>query len=139
MANIPQKQKVDALRHRRNAFRPYSPEWQAIDNELFEARLELGHARAVARAAVDSTYCCESCGQEYDSLWVRYNGLRCDVECDGRLYKLEPTPRLCPECQGNGYVEGVGPGYYSESHGNWLPDERQVRCPRCGGSGKEVA
>lgn len=45
----------------------------------------------------------------------------------------------CPECRGDGYVEAAGPDFYSESHGNWLPGKRTITCPRCGGSGEEVA
>lgn len=62
----------------------------------------------------------------------RYHALR---ELVATLERL----RDCVVCGGNGYVETAGVGYYSESHGNWLPDERQMRCPHCGGSGKEVA
>ncbi|GIV82180.1 MAG: hypothetical protein KatS3mg051_1534 [Anaerolineae bacterium] len=126
--------KISRLRAERARLAPGSSEWQALANELFEARCDLGHARAAARP---ERYRCTECGEIYNAAWVRMYGLVCDAECDGQLRKLEPTPRLCPECGGDGYVEVAGLDFYSESHGYWLPDERQVRCPKCGGSGEE--
>lgn len=42
---------------------------------------------------------------------------------------------LCPDCQGNGYVEYIAGSYFSASFGNYLPRERIARCRVCGGSG----
>jgi hypothetical protein len=49
--------------------------------------------------------------------------------------------RECPECQGCGYVVAVVGDYFSDLLGNYLPLEREVHCPTCGGYGfvEEVA
>lgn len=42
----------------------------------------------------------------------------------------------CDSCGGDGYFVYLGgPGYFSESFGNWLPREELVACPACSGSG----
>jgi hypothetical protein len=44
---------------------------------------------------------------------------------------------LCPECDGEGYfVYTGGPGYFSPSFGNYLPEEAYLACERCGGYGE---
>lgn len=49
---------------------------------------------------------------------------------------LDIDVATCPECGGDGYFVYVGgPGYYSESFGNYLPSEDVVECPVCRGSG----
>jgi DnaJ-class molecular chaperone len=43
---------------------------------------------------------------------------------------------VCPECNGAGSLTYVGgPGYYSTSFGNYLPDDYEYACPVCGGTG----
>ena len=42
----------------------------------------------------------------------------------------------CPTCGGDGtFIYLGGPGFFSEPHGTWLPDEHAVTCPACMGSG----
>jgi len=42
---------------------------------------------------------------------------------------------LCPECQGNGYVEYIAGSYFSEPFGNYLPLEDVAPCRTCSGTG----
>lgn len=47
----------------------------------------------------------------------------------------EPAVKTCPECGGEGWVEGIVGSYFSEGLGNYLPREEVRRCGLCGGTG----
>lgn len=100
----------------------------AIEQQIKQARAELAEmGNPYARPAND---------------WVeahlrhlaiqRYHALRELIAALGRIH-------TCTKCKGGGWIEVTGSDYYSDAQGNWLPSERQIRCPRCGGSGREVA
>jgi hypothetical protein len=79
------RKRAERLAERLAKLPPEHPEWQALANELFEARCDLGYAVAAARP---ERYRCTECGKTYNAAWVRHNGLRCDAECDGWLEEV---------------------------------------------------
>jgi hypothetical protein len=52
------------------------------------------------------------------------------------VYVTERTDFICPECQGDGYfLYTGGPGRFDAWLGTWMPEEVQVVCECCHGTG----
>jgi hypothetical protein len=75
------------LRQMRALLPPSSPEWQAADDALFEARCAIRHVERALRMA-GRVWRCRDCGENYGPEWIAAWGLRCYSDCDGELEEV---------------------------------------------------
>ena len=90
---------------------------------------------------METGYLCQHCGGDFDWKDVHHDSYDFSTDKGVVCYcrdcyedEIDPT---CRECDGDGYtVRGKRGGSWNAYLGGWEPDEHEVRCVECNGSGR---